>query len=276
MDRDVSYPSDYSENTVDIFYPKGEKNEKHPVLFWLYGGGFVAGDKEGVEEFATYLVADTAYTVVSVNYQLAPSSHYPGQLLQFGQAIEYFQDKASVFPMLDFENVMIGGDSAGAQIAAQFVATQTNSTYLSEFNLGQILDPEQIKGAVLYCGPYDLKEVLGQKSDDRFTKFFVNTVGWSLTGQKNWQDSQAIKQASVVDYVTDKFPPTFVTDGNSYSFQEHGLTLVDRLKELNVPVTSLIFNDSDKEVTHKYQFHFTDPLAQKCYDMTKEFTASLF
>lgn len=205
VDRDVSYPSDYSENTVDIFYPKGEKNEKHPVLFWLHGG-----------------------------------------------------------------------DSAGAQIAAQFVATQTKSTYLSEFNLGQILDPEQIKGAVLYCGLYDLKEVLGQKSDDRFTKFFVNTVGWSLTGQKNWQDSQAIKQASVVDYITDKFPPTFVTDGNSYSFQEQGLTLVDRLKELNVPVTSLFFNDSDKEVTHKYQFHFTDPLAQKCYDMTKEFTASLF
>lgn len=171
VDRDVSYPNDYSENTVDIFYPKGEKNEKHPVLFWLHGGGFVAGDKEGVEEFATYLVADTAYTVVSVNYQLAPSSHYPGQLLQFGQAIE---------------------------------------------------------------------------------------------------------QASVVDYVTDKFPPTFVTDGNSYSFQEQGLTLVDRLKELNAPVTSLFFNDSDKEVTHEYQFHFTDPLAQKCYDMTKEFTASLF
>lgn len=68
MDRDVSYPSDYSENTVDIFYPKGEKNEKHPVLFCLHSGGFVAGDKEGVEEFATYLVADTAYTVVSVNY----------------------------------------------------------------------------------------------------------------------------------------------------------------------------------------------------------------
>ena len=110
-------------------------------MFWLHGGGFVAGDKEGVEEFATYLVADTAYTVVSVNYQLAPSSHYPGQLLQFGQAIE---------------------------------------------------------------------------------------------------------QASVVDYVTDKFPPTFVTDGNSYSFQEQGLTLVDRLKELNAPVTSLFFNDSAK------------------------------
>ena len=132
VDRDVSYPSDYSENTVDIFYPKGEKNEKHPVLFWLHGGGFVAGDKEGVEEFAAYLVADTAYTVVSVNYQLAPSSHYPGQLLQFGQGVDYFQDKASDFPMIDFDKVMIGGDSAGAQIAAQFVATQTNPAYLSD------------------------------------------------------------------------------------------------------------------------------------------------
>lgn len=40
------------ENTLDIFYPM-DVDGSLPILFWMHGGGYVGGNKEGVSEFAT-------------------------------------------------------------------------------------------------------------------------------------------------------------------------------------------------------------------------------
>ena len=59
-----------------------------PVLFWVHGGGFVGGDKSGVKEFATKLVSDANIAVVAMNYELAPDSEYPNQVLQVNELVK--------------------------------------------------------------------------------------------------------------------------------------------------------------------------------------------
>lgn len=61
-------------------------------------------------------------------------------------------------------------------------------------------------------------------------------------GTHQWQKSVELKQASLVDHVTTEFPPTYITDGNAYSFQDQGLAFEKKLKQLGVPVTSQFFN----------------------------------
>lgn len=79
--QDLTYQSDYQRSTFDLYYPK-EAQGPVPVIFWVHGGGYVGGDKEGVKEFATYVVDETKAAVISINYEWAPSLHYPGQVKQ--------------------------------------------------------------------------------------------------------------------------------------------------------------------------------------------------
>ncbi len=83
--KDVTYESSYAENILDIYHPK-EVDEARPILFWVHGGGFVGGNKEGVEEFATYIAAENQIAVVAINYEKAPKSQYPGQIKQLEDA----------------------------------------------------------------------------------------------------------------------------------------------------------------------------------------------
>ena len=52
---------------------RGELGEKLPVMLWLYGGGFVAGDSH---EFGWYdgsnLATQQNVVVVTVNYRVGP------------------------------------------------------------------------------------------------------------------------------------------------------------------------------------------------------------
>ncbi|WP_165006262.1 MULTISPECIES: alpha/beta hydrolase [unclassified Enterococcus] len=268
--KDLSYQSTFEDSTFDIYSPKNVKGPV-PVLVWVHGGGFVGGDKSGMEEFATRLAADANIAIVAMNYELAPDSHYPNQVLQVDDLIKDIKAKQKKYPMLDLNQVFIGGDSAGAQIALQYAAIQTNDSYAKQMDMAQTLEDGTIKGTISYCGPVDLKLTAQQHSDDRFMKFFVKTVAWSLIGTKDWKNSPLLEEASVADHVNQAFPPTYITDGNAYSFQEQGQALEKRLRALNVPVQSLFYSDTKKEITHEYQFDYSTKEAQNCYQQTVAF-----
>ena len=273
LSADKVYQSKHKQNNYDIYYPKNS-DKAVPVLIWVHGGGYVSGDKAGVKEFATKVAADTHVAVVSMNYEPAPASQYPNQVTQVDELVQ--QLKKDKDKRLDLSNVLFGGDSAGAQIALQYVTIQTNEEYAKEMNIKQSMAPETIKGTISYCGPVDLQQTAKQQSDNRFMRFFVKTVAWSLLGQKDWKTDDRLFQASLVDHVTKNFPPTFITDGNAYSFQEQGIVLENKLKELQVPVEGLFYKDEKKEISHEYQFDYSLPESKECYEQTVTFINGLF
>lgn len=262
------YNSNFKNNSYDLYLPKN--NMQHvPVLIWIHGGGYVGGDKSGVKEFATKLSTDAQIAIVSMNYEKAPESKYPNQLIQVSELVKSLKKES--FPKFELSNIMFGGDSAGAQIALQYALTQTNKQYGAILHLPQLLEAGTIKATVSYCGPLDLEQIKDTKSSSNFMKFFVRTVAWSELGTKNWKTSPQLKQASLVKYLTDEFPPTYITDGNASSFQEQGIAFKDKLENLSVPVKCLFFNKSKQEITHEYQFDYSKSEAKKCYYQTLYF-----
>lgn len=138
--EDVRYPSGYKNNTLDVYVPTG--NEKaNGILIWLHGGGFVAGDKDALEEFATYVAAENRKAVVTVNYEHAPESGFPNQVLQLDDACQFLMANQSELFDADFSKILFGGDSAGGQIAGQYVVLQTNREYAREFKTKSIFSP---------------------------------------------------------------------------------------------------------------------------------------
>lgn len=270
VELDVEYTSHYKENTYDLYVPKEMENAV-PVLFWVHGGGFVGGDKRDVREFATRLAADAHLAIVSINYELALGSQYPSQLRQLDEVVQHIQQSYPSHPQIDMNRVFLGGDSAGAQIALQYANLQTNSSYAQQMGFKQAIPTGRLKGTLSYCGPVDLKMQIDKPSSSRMMKFFIQTVAWSLIGTKKWRDSQEIQEASIVSHVTKDFPPNYITDGNTFSFPEQGMSLAQKLESLTVPVESLFYSDSDKQIVHEYQFDFSTKEAQESYNRTVDF-----
>jgi len=68
---DISYGS-HAQQKMDVHLP-AERNTQTPVVIFLHGGGFVAGDKAEVNAYMR-LFLDRGYAVVNANYRLVDST----------------------------------------------------------------------------------------------------------------------------------------------------------------------------------------------------------
>lgn len=266
--HDVSYQSKYPNSKFDIFMKRN--NDNRPTIIWAHGGGFVLGDKVGTDNWAMKM-ASSGYNVVSINYSLAPTNHYPDQVNQMADAIRYVTLKYG--SQLNTREIVVGGDSAGAHIASQVIAAQVNSK-LAEHIHYQPVKNTKIVGGLLYCGPYNLAQMTNIKSANTLTKIFINQIGWAYLGHKNWQASRHAKDVSTVNYVNPKFPPIFITDGNNGSFESQGKELSQKLLANKVKTKALFFDKKEK-VNHEYQFDLDTKNAKKCFNLTLDFLTNL-
>lgn len=267
--KNLTYPSKYKENKLDIYFPKKQTPKKKPVILWAHGGAFITGDKKGLKDWGS-MMASQGYVVVAMNYEVAPAAHYPAPVIQMSEVYEYLKKNAHRYPDMDLDKLIVGGDSAGAQIAGQFIAVQTNQSLANKMKMNQVVPKETIKASLLYCGPYDIKYLTNVEGG--LERFFIGQLGWAYIGQKNWQQTQAAQNASVSQQVTKAYPPTFLTDGNSGSFEKHAKRLAKNLKQKQVPVVTLFF-DEKKQISHEYQFNLRTSEAKECFTRTKAFLA---
>ncbi|MBP6861502.1 MAG: alpha/beta hydrolase [Neisseriaceae bacterium] len=265
----LSYPSQYENNVYDVYVPHTVKpGTQLPVLIWVHGGAFVAGDKTDVRYFAPAL-ANQGYMVVAMNYQLAPKAIYPTPLVQIQ---ELYQALLKVAPAHqgNMTQLFFAGDSAGAQMAAQFVAMQTNPQLATAMAMPAVVPKAHIKGVLLYCGPYDLTALKGG-TDSGLVNFILNQLGWSYLGNRDWLASDEVQQADVVSHVTADFPPAYITDGNTFSFESHGQALVSALQKKGVAVQSRFFDKAQAVTEHEYQFKMDSEAGQQAFADSVQF-----
>lgn len=135
-------------------------------------------------------------------------------------------------------------------------AIDTNPELAVAMQLIPVLATTQLKATVLYCGPYDLEQFARVSSG--LMSYFISQIGWSYFGTRHWRSLSGLDQVSTVKQVTKDYPPTYVTDGNSGSFEASGRALLARLNELGVHTDSLFYDVDEVVLPHEYQFAFTD------------------
>ncbi len=88
-----------------------------PVFLHLHGGGHFAGDAEsaGLQNFP--FAAEIPCVVASVDYRLTPETKAPGSVEDGYAVLEYLFDNATELS-IDKSRIAVGGESAGAHIAA--------------------------------------------------------------------------------------------------------------------------------------------------------------
>jgi len=149
--RNVPYATPAHERQVlDVYSPPHAKNL--PVVFWIHGGGWQAGDKTSVEKKPQAFM-DKGFVFVSTNYRLLPSVDMETIVRDIAKSIHWVHDHIADKGG-DPERLFIMGHSAGAQLAALIC---TDDRYLNAEGLSLAI----IKGCVPVDGDtYDVPAII--------------------------------------------------------------------------------------------------------------------
>jgi arylformamidase len=113
--KDIPYSSEKIERHVlDVYAPADAKNL--PVVFWIHGGGWQAGDKSQIALKPQWFV-DQGFVFVSTNYRLLPNVEMETIFRDVAKAIAWTVRNVGKYGG-DGGRLFIMGHSAGAQLAA--------------------------------------------------------------------------------------------------------------------------------------------------------------
>ena len=171
---------------------------------------------------------------------------------------------------LNMANIFIAGDSAGAQIALQFLLIQSNPQYADLLNIQKTLNLSDIRGGLLYCGPYDLKNMVLQ-ANSAITRFAFGRIGWAYLEDKDWLTRTEDKGLVVSEYLNAALPPIYLTDGNTASFEQQARQLEKQLQKVGVATKSRYFDQKTDPTAHEYQFLLDTKPAQLTLQDTLQF-----
>jgi arylformamidase len=113
--KDIPYSAEKLERHVlDVYAPADAK--KLPVVFWIHGGGWQAGDKSQVALKPQWFV-DQGFVFVSTNYRLLPGVEMQTIFRDVAKALAWTVGNIGQYGG-DGSKVFVMGHSAGAQLAA--------------------------------------------------------------------------------------------------------------------------------------------------------------
>jgi acetyl esterase/lipase len=116
----------------DLYLPMGA--EPHPAMLFIHGGGFRGGSKAGYgNTWGPYLAA-RGYVVFAIDYRLSMPNQtaWPQALLDCKAALQYLRGNAAMLGIAA-DRIGVGGDSAGASLAALLGVTQDAPAFANKY-----------------------------------------------------------------------------------------------------------------------------------------------
>lgn len=262
--RDVVYAPQDPDARLDVYWPEGAADPGgRPTIVWVHGGAYVSGSRADVGPYLRLLAAQ-GYTTVAVGYSLAPTRRYPTPLRQLDAALAYLNQHAATL-QVDPQRLFLAGDSAGAQIVAQYAALLGRPELARAVGVEPGVKKAQLRGLLLYCGPHDgasirLEGAMG---------WFLRTVLWAYLGERDARNDPRLGQMTIHRHLTTDYPPMFITAGQADPLEPHSRRLATAALALGIEVDSLLFPaDHEPALPHEYQFQLAQEDAQKALRRT--------
>ena len=265
-----NYRANDKDAQLDVYYGEGTIGSQ-PTIIWTHGGAWLSGDKKDDTPYFKLLAA-AGFTVIGLNYSLAPGHQYPTPVHQLNDAYSYIQTHASKFHV-DTTKFFLAGDSAGAQLSSQMAAIISNPAYAKELNITPTLHNEQLKGVVLFCGIY-MMDGLTQPNPTlpKIIGWGDDITVWAYSGTKDFTNP-VIKEMSAYYNVAKNYPATFISGGNNDPLTDtQSKPFANLLELLGTDVTrSFYADDYLPKLPHEYQFNLDTDAGQKALQQTIQF-----
>jgi len=146
--RDLKYGTD-DKQALDLFAPQPLSGGSRPVLIFVRGGAFVAGDKRApgslFYDHVMLWAVKNGMIGVNVNYRLAPANPWPAGAEDVAAVVNWVKQNIAPYGG-DPARVFLMGHSAGATHVASYAA---HPEFYGVYGLG-------LAGVILVSGVYDL------------------------------------------------------------------------------------------------------------------------
>ncbi len=119
LTKDITVPAPHGNIPARLYTPKQLRraNGLAPCLVFFHGGGWVIGNLETHDVVCRKLAHEGELLVLSVDYRLAPEHCFPAAVDDALTATRWAADNAKQLG-IDASRLMVGGDSAGGNMAA--------------------------------------------------------------------------------------------------------------------------------------------------------------
>jgi triacylglycerol lipase len=210
-----------------LYTPHEKATAPRPACLHVHGGGYVLGGPEMNDEVSRAMVAELGCAIVSVDYRLAPETHYPHSLEDCYAALRWLNEEAEALGV-NRNAIAVTGESAGGGHAASLatlardrgefkVCLQSLDSPMLDDRTGSGVEPHA------YCGEF----VWTARS---------NRYGWrALLGVEPGGNDVPIGAVPARTPDLSGMPPTFITVGAVDLFAEESMEYARRLIRAGVP-----------------------------------------
>jgi acetyl esterase/lipase len=145
----ISYGAEPSQK-FDIYVPKST-TAKFPLIIFIHGGAWIAGDKSDVSAIAKFL-ANQGFVIINMNYRLLPTFTYPAPLEDIQTVLQWAKQNSEQYK-IDTAHIGMSGHSAGGHLAALYALTQ-DKDYIANGN-----DLPKVYAVAPMAGGYTLEGI---------------------------------------------------------------------------------------------------------------------
>ncbi|HKL86520.1 MAG TPA: alpha/beta hydrolase [Treponemataceae bacterium] len=238
--QNLSIPGPAGDIQIRLYIPENTKKDS-PVLFYIHGGGFVAGNINHVDRYVRLLAQETKMPAISVDYRLAPENPWPAALEDCIATYLWAEENAPrIFGGKNRELIVIG-ESAGANLATSITHWRREAGLTQP--LAQILyspyvgNPESENGVLWPSRQSNAKvSVITPQSIDFFNNAYTGN-------QKTLYNEPYIYP--VLHKSFSNLPPAFITICEYDTLRDEGTAYAALLKRDGVTVKKMYLLGKD-------------------------------
>lgn len=260
--RDVTYKQVGERKLLmDIYMPDDHKFDKAPVIYYVHGGGWAAGNKE---KFGNALMlpvfrqlSENGFVCVSISYRLCKKGKNVLMRDCVTDAMDglRFLKKHSERYGIDPDCIVVFGDSAGGQLA-QMLTYASPDSFAGDQDLAAI--DVQPRAGISWYGPSDFTDVnlfktnLSDKNPDRFGE----RISGDGDGYK--KNPKAFEEMSPYHWIKKDSPPMLVLQGDTDATipLPHAIHLKEKADHVGADVEMIIV----KNAGHNWRKAGGDPV----------------
>jgi acetyl esterase/lipase len=204
---DIAYATtENPRQRLDLYLPKTPGNQRLlPLVVFIHGGAFRAGDKRSGWPMIARLVTSGQYAGASIGYRLSGEVAWPAQIHDCKAAVRWLRANAGKY-RIDADRMGVIGTSAGGHLVAM-LGTSGNVTELE----GMLGDHREVSSRVACVvdefGPTDFLALYGGHNMSPDTPE-AQLIGGSLGGRP-----EAARSASPITFASADDPTFLVIHG---------------------------------------------------------------
>lgn len=250
---------------ADVHTPPGEG--PRPAIVWIHGGALIMGSRAGIADWQRQMYLDAGYTVVAIDYRLAPETKLPAIVEDLQDAWRWVMGEGTKLFQADPGRVAVMGHSAGGYLTlmAGFCVEPRPSALVAFYGYGDIVGPWYSRPDPYYCrqplvSPEEARRAVGQRvisesrgqqaeGRDRFYLYCRQQGIWpqEVSGRDPESEPDFFHPYCPVRNVAPGYPPTLLLHGDRDTDvpYEQSVLMADALSRAGVEHELVTIPDGD-------------------------------